>query len=85
MASIERRSGGLLVERFAAVGAEDGRNAEHAILDERVRGCIPCGVASCLKGGAQTARWERGGIRLTLDELLAGELHDDLAVVASER
>ena len=72
---------GLLIKRLAAVGAEDGRNAEHAVLDERIRGCVPRGVASRLKGGTQTARRERRGIRLALDEFFAGEFHDDLAAV----
>ena len=67
--------------RLAAVGAEDGRDAEYAVLDEGVGGCVPCGVTSRLKGGAQPAGGERGGIRLALDELLAGEFHDDLAAV----
>ena len=73
---------GLLVENLAGVGAERRRDAERIILDEGVAGRIPGGVAARLKGRAQAAGGEGGGVRLALDELLAGELHDDRTVGA---
>ena len=41
---------------------------------------IKSGIAAGLKGGAQAAGGERGGVRLALDQLFAGEIHDDAAV-----
>ena len=73
---------GLLVQDLAGVGAERRGDAQRVVLDERIAGRIPGGVASGLKRGAQAAGRERGGVRLALDELLAGELHDDRAVGA---
>ena len=71
---------GLVVQRFAAVGAERRGDAQHAVLDEGVAVGVPGGVAPGLKGGAQAARGEAGRVRLALNQLLAGKLHDDLAV-----
>ena len=70
----------LLVQRLTIVAAESGGNAQCPVLDKRVGGGVPRGVAPCLKGGPQSAGWERGGIRLSSDQLFAGELHDDAAV-----
>ena len=70
---------GFLVERLAAVGTERGRDIEHMILDEREGRRVPCGVASGLKRGAQTAGGEAGRVRLALNQLLAGKLHDNAA------
>ena len=70
----------LLVQRLTIVAAEGGGNAQCPVLDKRVGGGVPRGVAPCLKGGPQSAGWERGGIRLSSDQLFAGELHDDAAV-----
>ena len=69
----------FLVERLAAVGTERGRDIEHMILDEREGRRVPCGVASGLKRGAQTAGGEAGRVRLALNQLLAGKLHDNAA------
>ncbi len=71
---------GLLIQRFAAVGAEGRGDAKDLALDECVGGGVPCGVAPGLKGGAQAAGGKRAGVRLALDQLLAGEIHDDAAV-----
>ena len=71
---------GLFVQSLAGVGAERGGDAERVILHEGVAGGIPCGVAAGLGGGAQAAGGEGGGVRLALDELLAGELHNGSAV-----
>ena len=71
---------GLLVEDLSAVGAEDGRDAQSVVLDERRRGRVPGGVASRLKGRADAAGRERRRVRFRTDELLAGEVHDDLPV-----
>ena len=74
------QQGGLFIQRLAAVGAEGCRDAQSLVLDEGVGGGIPGGVAPSLEGGPQAAGGEAGGIGLALDQLLAGELHDDAAV-----
>ena len=66
----------FFVQRMPAPGAECRRDAEHAVLDERIGIRIPRGVAPCLKGCAKPARGERRGIRLALDQFLARENHD---------
>ena len=71
----QRRLG---VQRLARVGAEGGGNVERAVLDKGIGRRIPGGVAACLKGGADTAGGEGGGVRFALDQLLAGKLHNDL-------
>ena len=70
----------LLVKRFAAVGAEGGGYIEHAVADKGVAGGVPGGVAARLKGGAQSAGGEAGRVRLAVDKLLAGELHQHATV-----
>ena len=70
----------LFVKRFAAVGTERGGDAKHAVFDERVARGIPCGVAAGFERGAKAAGGEARGVGLALDQLLAGELHDDFAV-----
>ena len=74
------QQGRLLVEGLAAVGAEGRWDAERVALDEGVACRVPGGVAAGLEGGAQAAGGEGGRVRLALDELTAGELHDDAAV-----
>ena len=49
-------------------------------FDESIGGGVPGGIATGLKGGPQTAGGEGGGVRLSLDQLLAGKFHDDAAV-----
>ena len=51
-------------------------DAQRVVLYESVAGGVPGGVAAGLSGGAQAAGREGGSVRLALDELLAGELHD---------
>ena len=70
----------LFVQRVTAVGAQNGGDAEGALLDEGKRGGVPGGIATGLKGGPQTAGGEGGGVRLSLNQLLAGKLHDDAAI-----
>ena len=71
--------GGLLVQGLAGVGAEDRGDAEGGVLDEGEGRGVPGGVAPGLKGGPQPAGGEGGGVRLAPDQLLARELHHDLA------
>ena len=73
--------GRFLVQRLAAVGAEGGGNAQHAVLYKRIRSGIPGRISSGLKGGTQSAGGEGGGIRLALDQLLAGKLHNHATAV----
>ena len=49
-------------------------------FDESIGGGVPGGIATGLKGGPQTAGGEGGGVRLSLNQLLAGKLHDDAAI-----
>ena len=71
--------GGLGVQRLTRIRAKRRGYVERAVTDKRVRRGIPCGVSPRLEGRAKSARGEGGGVRLTLDELLARELHDRLA------
>ena len=73
----EQRS--LLIKHLTGIRNKTGRDAEGAVLDEGIRGRVPCGIAACLEGRAQSAGRERGCVRFTLDELLAGEIEDDTA------
>ena len=73
---------GLLVQRLARVGDKGGGDAEDLVLDEGGAHGIPDGVAAGLKGRAQAARREARRVGLALDELLAGEVHQDGAVLA---
>ncbi len=72
--------GRFLIERFAAVRAERGRNTERFPFNERVRSRVPRGVAARFERGPNTAAWERRRVRLALNELFAGEFHNDAAV-----
>ena len=72
---------GLFVQDFTGIGAERRRDAQGAVLDERIARGVPGGVAARLKGGAQSAGRERGGVRLALDQFLAGKFHDDVAAL----
>ena len=70
----------LFVQRLAAVGAESRRDAQRLFLDKSIGGRVPGGIASGLEGGPQAAGGEAGSVRLALDQLLAGKLHDHMAV-----
>ncbi len=72
--------GRLGIERLPRVGAEGGGDIQGAVLYEGVGRGIPRGIAARLEGGAQSARGERGGVRLTADKLLSRKLHDRLPV-----
>ena len=70
----------LLVQRLAGIAAKRRGDAQHLVLDERVAGGIPGGVAARLERGAQAAGGEARRIGLALDELLAREAHDGSSV-----
>ena len=70
----------LFVQSFAAVGAEGCWDAQGLALDKGIAGGVPGGVAPGLIGCPQPAGGEAGGVRLALDQLLAGELHDHPSV-----
>ena len=74
----------LVVERLAGegdVGRRDRQgDAVRLDLEEDRRGDVPGGVAARLERGADAARRERAGVGLALDQVLAGELGDRLAV-----
>ena len=73
-----------MVERLAGVRDERRRDRHRDAvgldLEEDRAGDVPGGVAAGLEGGPDAARRERAGVRLALDEVLAGELGDGLAV-----
>ena len=73
--------GGLFIQRLTAERAEGGGDAQGAVLDKGVGGGVPGGIAPGLEGGPQAAGGEAGGVRLADNQLLAGEFHDDMAVV----
>ena len=74
----------LVVERLARPRRERGRDAEQRAVrvleDERRRGRVPRGVAARLERRPDAAGRERGRVRLALDQLLAGELGERVAV-----
>jgi hypothetical protein len=74
----------LVVQRLARPRREGGRDAQQRAVgvleDERRRGRVPGGVAAGLERRADAAGRERRGVRLALDELLAGEVSDRGAV-----
>ena len=74
------QQGGFLVQHLPAVGAERRGDVEGVPLHESVGGGVPGGVAPGLKSGPQPAAGEGGGVRLALDQLFAGKLHDDPAI-----
>ena len=65
----------FLVQRLAAVRAEDGGDIQRTVLDKGVGRRIPCRVAAGLEGGPQAAGGEAGGIGLALGQLLGTQLH----------
>ena len=71
----------LFIEHLARIGVERGRDVQRALLDERIRSRVPCGVAARLEGRAHAAAGEAGSVRLADDQLFARKLHDDLAVL----
>ena len=79
----------LVVERLARPRRERGRDAEHRAVrvleDEGRRGRIPRRVAARLERGPDAAGRERGRVGLALDQLLAGELGDRVAVAGRAR
>ena len=65
----------FLIQRLAAVRAEDGGDIQRTILDKGVGGGVPCRVAAGLEGGAQAAGGEAGGIGLAFCQFLGTQLH----------
>ncbi len=75
---------GFLVERFTGV-AEEGRRDDEGravgILHDKRGACrIPCGVAACFEGGADAAGRKAAGVGFALNEFLATEAGQCLAV-----
>ena len=70
----------LLVQRMAGIRTECRRDAEHIVLDKRIRSRVPGRIAAGLKRRAQTAIRERRRVRFTTDQFFAGKLHHDLAM-----
>ena len=74
----------LVVERLAGVRHEGGRDRHRDAvgldLEEDRAGDVPGGVAARLEGGPDAARREGAGVRLALEQVLAGELGDRPAV-----
>ena len=70
------QQGSLFIQSLAGVADECGGDAQHVILHKGVAGGVPCSVAACLTGSAQTAGGEGGSIGLAAYQLLTGELHN---------
>ena len=70
----------FFVQRLPAVGAVRRGNIQGLVLHKSIAGGIPRCIAPRLKGGTQSARRERAGVRLAADQLLAAELTQHLAV-----
>ena len=70
----------LLVQRMAGIRTECRRDAEHIVLDKRIRSRVPGRITAGLKRRAQTAIRERRRVRFTTDQFFAGKLHHDLAM-----
>ena len=71
----------FFIQSLAAVGAECCWDTKCACFDERIRGRVPCGIASCFKGTSEPSRWEAGSVRLAFDKLLARKFHYDMSVI----
>ena len=78
---------GLIVERLAAVGDEDGGDAQRVVVDEGWRRDVPGRVATGLERVANAAVRKTRRIGLLLHQQLAAELLDDtaLAIVLDKR
>ena len=80
---------GLLVQGLPGVGAEcrgDTEDDSRGILLQERRGSdVPGRVTPGLERGPQASGGEGRRVRLALDQLLAGELHDHLAVLVRVR
>ncbi len=74
----------FLIQCLAIIGAEHRGDAQRVALDERIGRRIPRRVAARFKRGAQTARGEGRRVRLALNQLLAGKLHDDGIVIRGD-
>ena len=69
----------LFIQHFAGVGAEGCRNAQAVIFDKCIGGRVPCCIAASFKGCTQAAGREAGSIRFALNQLFAGEVHNNTA------
>ena len=69
----------LFIQHFAGVGAEGCRNAQAVIFDKCIGSRVPCCIAAGFKGCTQAAGREAGSIRLALNQLFAGEVHNNTA------
>ena len=74
----------LAVKSFARIRVKVRRNVQGRPIgrgdDEHRHGGIPRGIAACFKRGADAARRERGGVRLTADQHFAREFADNLTI-----
>ena len=75
----------LLIQRLSGVRTECGRDTQRGarrVMTHKGRGrTVPGGIASCLECGPQPSGRERGRVRLSLDQFLAGETHQHLPVL----
>ena len=70
---------GFIVEGFAGVGDEDGRDTQGVTHDKSRRGRVPGGVTAGFERITDTAVREAGGIGFLLYEQFAGKLFDHAA------
>ena len=78
LAGAQQRS--LLIQSVSRIRTVGGRDAERGSvpvpLDKGGAGGVPCGVAAGLKGAAQAAGGEAGGVRFAHNQVFAGKAHD---------
>ena len=78
------QQGSLFVQCLAGVGDKDGGDAQDGAAGHLLHkggGChVPGGVAPGVVGGPQAPGGEGGGVRLPLDQLLARQLEQGLAL-----
>ena len=71
----------LVVECLSGVRDKDGRDTQGLVDDEGRRRYIPSGISACFERVADTPVREARCIRFLLDEQLARESFDDVAIV----
>ena len=71
----------LFIEGLAGVRTESSWNTKSSVLNKCIAGRVPGSVTAGFKGRTNSSTWKAGSIRLTLNKLLAAELHDNFSVI----
>ena len=73
---------GLFIQHLAGIGTKRRWYVESTVFYKSIRSWIPRGIAPGFKGCPQAAGGKRRSVRLTLDKLLSGKLHQRFSVPA---